>query len=218
MEIARIGQSPILMKKVIPFYLLLFLSLTAGTNPGTRLKGTYTILPESSLKLHGTSNVRDFSCTCTQQWGSYPVVYESNDDNTCWYFDEVRLSIEVNSLDCHHRPITNDLAKTLQSDKYPFIHLQVLEAIQKDECIRMPYGECMNTLIDLNIEIAGVQKVVELDVDCYHVQDETYQFSAFQNLDMCDFNIDPPSALLGLIQVDQHIGIEIDLRIKLEYL
>ena len=203
--------------KTPAFILVLSLIFLAASNPRKKLEGTYTILPESSLTLFGTSNVTDFNCDCTQKWGSYPVIYETNDENTCWYFDEVGLSIEVRSLDCHHKPITKDLAKTLKADQYPYIHFKVLEAIRKDECIQMPAEECLTTWIDVAIEIAGAKKVVKLDVDCYHMQNDVYQFSVFHEIDMCDFNIEPPTALMGLIKVDQVIGINIDLRVRLEY-
>ncbi len=180
-------------------------------------KGRYTILPQSTLQLHGKSNINNFNCDCTQKWGSYPVSYETNDENTCWYFDEVHLAIEVASLDCRHKAITRDLAKTLKADSYPYIKLKVLEAIQTDECVRMPVEECLTTMIDVMIEIAGVQKLTKLEVDCYHIQDNIYHFSAYQDLDMCDFNIEPPTALMGLIQVDRYITIDIDLRVRLDH-
>ena len=199
---------------IIFFLILLLFSITPEENQ--KSKGRYTILPQSTLQLHGKSNINDFNCDCTQKWGSYPVAYETNADNTCWYFDEVHLAIEVASLDCRHKPITRDLAKTLKAKAHPYIKLKVIEAIQTDACVQMPVDECLTTIIDVEIEIAGVRKLTKLEVDCYHIKDDTYHFSAFQDLDMCDFNIEPPTALMGLIQVDRYITIDIDLRIRLD--
>ena len=90
-----------------------------------------------------------------------------------------------------------------------------MEAIQKDKCRVLPVSECLTNDINVEIEIAGVTKTVRLEVDCYFMEDDTYHFSAFHELDMCEFNIAPPTALLGLIQVNRNILIDIDLRVRL---
>ncbi|MDX1684888.1 MAG: hypothetical protein R3275_06585 [Saprospiraceae bacterium] len=180
-------------------------------------EATYTILPESTLAIFGTSNINEFKCECKKSWGSYPISFETNEDATCLYFEEVGLSIPVESLDCRHPQITKDLAKALKADHHPYIHFRVLEAIHKDQYEDLPIGQCISTIIHVEIEIGGVVNLVNLEVDCYFLENNMYHFSAFQELNMCDFEIEPPTAMLGLIQVNPIILIDIDLRVRLHY-
>lgn len=199
---------------------LLLLTLIGLVNAATDLSkednySSYSILPESSLVIYGTSNVNEFSCSCEQSWGSYPVRYETNTDRTVWSFHDVGLDILVKSLDCGNRQMSKDLAETLKADRHPHIRFNILEAIQKDKCRILPKQECLTNDINVEVEIAGVTKVVRLEVDCYFIDENTYHFSAFHSLDMRDFNIVPPKVLLGLIQVNKNILLDIDLRVSL---
>lgn len=184
---------------------------------GDPSKATYSILPSSTLSLSGTTNVNNFQCHCTKSWGSYPVSFKTNKAGTCWYFNEVGLSIPVKSLDCRHKQISKDLEKALEAEKHPYIHFRVLEALRKEECAVLPIGECLTTIIDLEIEIAGVNRHIELEVDCYFIDENKYHFSAYHEINMKDFKIEPPTALFGMIQVNPEILIDIDLRVKIHY-
>lgn len=168
------------------------------------------ILPESRIFLEGTSNVNSFSCELCN--GSSPtkldLCYQPEKLN--YMFDQNQYAISVDKFVCDNKHITADLKKALKIDQHPYIYLQLNKLIGFNNKIGVKQAE-------LSITIAGVTNDYCLS---YELKPgvEKGQFQVFLNydFDMRDFEIEPPTALMGLIKVKKDIEIKLHLVLAIE--
>ena len=113
--------------------------------------------------------------------------------------------LDNSCFDCGSRVINKDFMNLLKSEEYPKIVLELKE-IKKDlstDCI-------VHALIE--IVIAGESKSYFIPVELK--DDKIINVSGALNLNICDFNLEPPKKALGLIVVSDIIKINFDLVVE----
>ena len=199
----------------IEILIVLFIGLM-NNEKANEFNGSYEILESSILRLHGTTNVNAFTCDCEQEFTSKPLSFITSNKGKTWNFSRAQLSVNVESFDCGIKALNRDLAKTLKADQFPNIAINVLEACQLMDCFVVDDQECLTARTQVIVDLAGVSKMVDIDVDCYFREGADFHFLAHKTLNMCDFNIQPPTAFLGMVQVDENIVIDLDLKVRLK--
>jgi hypothetical protein len=201
-------------KLFIEVLFALFIGLVSN-DKSNEFNGTYEILDSSILRLHGTTNVNAFTCDCEQGFNSSPLSFITTNEGKTWNFSRAQLNVNVKAFNCGIKALNRDLAKTLKADEYPHIGINVLEACQLMDCFVVDDNECLTAKTQVIVNLAGVSKMVDMDVDCYFREGSDFHFLAHKTLNMCDFNIEPPTAFLGMVQVDEKIVIDLDLKVRL---
>jgi hypothetical protein len=169
----------------------------------------------SVLYLKGTSNINSFQCTCTESFPTYNIGFKTVKDGRRILFTDAQIKIPTKKLDCQNRAINKDLFKALRADDFRYITIDILEAYQMDPCFLFEScDEWTNISVGASMKIAGVCQAINLDAQATKLAEDRYRILADYNLSMYDFNIDPPSALMGLIKVDHSITIYIDLTVE----
>lgn len=163
------------------------------------------LLEGSKLRINGTSNVNDFSCLYDEAFETDTLrhLIKVGEDLVEVGGDE--LDLKIDSFDCGKRGINRDFRNTLKSKEYPFIVVELI-SVQNENGIP--------SKADVNISLAGESKDYAVPLENISFDKGIFTVQGEQVLNMTDFNIDPPSALLGLIKVKDRLTIQFSLRIK----
>jgi hypothetical protein len=164
---------------------------------------------ESKLSINGKSNVNDFRCLSNHdlRQDSLNFTYEYTGNNI--QVSNIKLNLEVDQFDCGKKGINRDFRNSLKYQEYPFIQITLNEVILEDSEDLSP------TSANLTIEIAGVEQTYSVPLSEFSRDENQVLVEGSKVLHMTDFNIEPPFALFGLVQVSNELNIVFDLVIKL---
>lgn len=188
---------------------LLFLSFFLLTTFAfSQVTQTISILPESKIYLNGVSNINEFSCVVrnNNQPEKLDLCYTKDEDQLI--FDDNRYAISVARFDCENRHMTRDLKETLKMEEHPYIYLELksLEEISLTD---------KTNQATLKITIAGKPNEYCLPYKVERLDQNIYRVDLESDFNMRDFDIEPPTALMGLIKVKEKISIRLNLLVKL---
>ncbi len=177
----------------------------------------YRITDNSSLVLEGKTNVNAFRCHCTEKFfrQDYQAVLSTFPPEGLG-FRNTGLALPVASLDCGNKLMNRDLQKALHADRHPFIHIY-LRQVKTDKCHRLSAGnDWMRLKVLTCISINGKDKEYWLDVNAVRHSPTRFRFVSSKRIDMTDFGIAPPTAMMGMVRVENDIIIRMDLEVSLD--
>lgn len=170
---------------------------------------TYTLLPASTLKINGTTNVHDFSCLSKQVFEPREVFsVPGNGRNLC--FQQAELALKASNLDCGSQGINRDMQKALKADRHPHIFLRVHE-------VQTPANNYswQSLTVHASLTLAGLQRNLSIPVQYQQQSPHRARVRGTYQLHLTDFGIEPPKAMLGLIQVKDLLLLEFDLHLEM---
>lgn len=197
------------------FYLVSLLwflpALPAGNAGVPKNDIKWVIQKTSSLNIAGHTNVNSFACAVNQ--------YTRPDTITCIYNKDQRsagitlkgsLLIDVDAFDCHNRPMTSELKKTLKQPQYPYLKIAFL-SLEK-----MPDPQSRNESVKgwVNIEMAGVCKRFEINYELMVKNDACIELIGCRTFCFSDFDLEPPQKMGGVIRVKNEIDVQFHLYIR----
>jgi hypothetical protein len=194
--------------KAILLTVLSLLSLAFTLLPGELQEVHFNIEPSSRLLLNGTSNINEFSCDCDSYNHSGKVLLEPSDKGY-WQFREAILSVEVKAFDCGHSGINRDMGIALKAHKYPHITISLKSLFHDDKLQHFHVGEKRDLHAIVDIALAGTTKRTPIFIHVTRLSESEYNISCEKDLFMSDFGVDPPTALFGLVKVNDLINISI---------
>ena len=171
------------------------------------------ILKESKLYLEGRSNVNEFTCHCEQEVIPMTTDFSIDVERTIADFFNLALNISTQKLDCGHKIMNKDLQKTLQVDQHPYIKIK----LQKVHLNRSKSGLNQfwtHYLAETDLTIAGNTSSYKIPVMAKRIGAKTYQFKSFYEIQLSEFGIAPPTALLGVVKVEDTFIIHFDLHVE----
>ncbi|MCO6475993.1 MAG: YceI family protein [Phaeodactylibacter sp.] len=198
---------------------ILLALLTSSIAPSPpRAELSYRILQTSRLFLEGTTNVNTFicNCTCIQSFPRLQFEMEVKEESEQAIFEEAQLRIRTRDLDCGNRNMNKDMYETLKANQYPSIAITILEAGLRPGEKLSQTEEWSHIVARAQISVAGVTRTALLKVRAKQIGTATYRFLSQYTIKMTDFNIDPPTAMLGLVKVNDKIEINFDLTVAVE--
>lgn len=157
----------------------------------------------SSLFIQGSSNVNTFQCHFNM--ASMPaktrIYYQKNEPIIS--FKNAKLKLTNQGFNCGSRLINKDFHELLQSEKYPFIHLELEKIVSHD------YGYTAY----VEIQIAGKKIRYAIPIK---QKETTDKYSGKLDINITDFNLVPPKKMLGAIVVREEISIHFDFKLTIE--
>lgn len=163
------------------------------------------IMDGSKLKINGTSNVTDFECIYDEKIEQDTLSHYVEFEDTFVAVGGDELRLEIDSFDCGKRGINRDFRKVLRSSEYPNIDIR-LEKVYREE------GKPVEA--DVAITLAGTTNQYRVRLHQVALEKSSATVGGSQIINMTDFGIEPPTALFGLIKVDNTLQINFTLRIK----
>ncbi len=190
------------MKKVM--LVAIFLFTGAFTNAQHKFhEKKVSVLPSSQLSINGDTNINKFECIFnTAYLKETQKIYYSRKDSII-NFTGATLVLNNQGFDCGNKGINQDFNDLIKSDKYP----QILLEIHQVKLRTKEFG-----VATICITMAGKQKYYDVPIN---IKDgEIAQFQGELELNIKDFNLEPPKKLFGIIVVKDEIEINFDLKVK----
>lgn len=162
-----------------------------------------TVLPSSQLSINGDTNINKFECVFdTEYLKEAQKVYYSRRDSIMNFRGAI-LVLNNKGFDCGNKGINQDFHDLLKSDQYPEILLEINQVKLRTK----EFG-----VATICITMAGKQKYYDVPIN---IKDEDIaQFQGELELNIQDFNLEPPKKLFGIIVVKDEIEINFDLKVK----
>ncbi len=153
---------------------------------------------ESSLKVYGTSNLHDWDINAEEQSGI--ITFKNLKTAT---IEKCNLKVVVESLKSGKNGMDKNTFKALNSDSYSTItyHLNAI----KNSTDNGDGTFQVKSLGDLTI--SGVKKEISLDF-LVTVSQGKIMLTGEKTINMTNYNIEPPKALLGTITTGEEVTIK----------
>jgi len=187
-----------------PAILLALLVFTAGWATTANLL-RLDVQPESKIRVEGTSSLHDWTCevkaiTGTFEAGAAPAT-------TLEALSGVQITVPVSGLESKNGQMNKKAREALKANASPTIQY-VMKSAQVQS---PPAADGWTTLKATGtLKIAGVEKPVTLTVKGKEVGGGSYRFTGSTPLQMSDFGISPPTAMLGTLKTGDRVTIHFD--------
>lgn len=181
------------------------------------IQKTYIISKKSVLTLDGKTNVNSFTCGCNEEFQRQALmVTPATDGSLSLNFHAATLKLGIKSLDCGNKLMNKDLQKALHADEHPYITIE-LKKVEQDRCNRLTELKDWVRLKALaKITLNGYSKEYWLNISAKKYDANRFQFIGSKTLNMTDFCVIPPVAMMGMIKVQDAITINLDLEVTVE--
>lgn len=211
--------------------------LSASGDTGAQSIGlAYTLQDTASrVVLEGSSTLTDWSCESSDFEGflSLPLrteaVPEIRKNIKTGSARELRknvttsllarprglLWIPVRSFECDNERMTRDMQQALKANDHPYIIFQY----NRLHDVNFPEGSTADSVsLDLalsgGLAMAGSANGVELRTTVREHRDRTVELSGTFTVRMTDFDVTPPTALMGLIEVHDRVTVKYNLSVR----
>lgn len=197
------------MKSVI-FIVLLWSSLNIGTVNET-METSLVVHPSSSVTINGKTNVNKFTCAIAAYTGTDTLMLTAVRGKGA-SFKRGLVKLNAPGFDCGMNVITKDFRESIQSDTYPYIKINFIsfERVPKYETTEEKFnGKLTITLADV---------AVPCDVRCSIIKDEKnlIHLRGKRAFKFSDFNLEPPTKMMGAIKVDENIIVNFHLVLSMK--
>jgi len=163
------------------------------------------IMPSSKILINVKTNVNSIKCQYNVLKLKEPIAVFFKKFDEKIIFDKTALILENVDFDCGGSAINKDFQELLKSKTYPQITIDLKEI---NRCGSEAHN--VEALVDLNI--AGVTK--SFNVPVRFENNGNLYVKGSLNLNIRDFNIEPPRKALGLVVVKDMIEIDFQLTVK----
>lgn len=172
----------------------------------------YAILDGSKIAVLGSTNINEFVCFSEEKYGKRKIDFSLDEHKTTIHFTNATLKLPVASLDCGNVVMNSNLCRTLKSDDYPFIIVDLKEARSKDGGT-INLANLTQLIAKVDLTLAGVRKTKEIRFSGKQTAPGHFYFNGLHNLSLKEYNLETPAALFGLIKVADDIGVRFNLTI-----
>lgn len=173
------------------------------------LDGKLRLLPESRLSIEGRSNINRFSYRYTKMpEGSGGACLAELAALLPSLLNEP-LALEIDAFDSGHQRMNRDLRQLLESDAHPHIIAVPLEFEGFDErgqSVPLSSDALSEIRARADFSIAGKSEPQVLSAKVER-QENSVTLTGELEIDIADYGLEAPRALLGLIKVRPHITV-----------
>ena len=170
---------------------------------------SFTITQDFTITIKGDSNVHDWESAVesVEGSGSFKMAEDGKLRITA-----CNLSIPVKSIKSSKgKKMDKKTMKALNEEEYPSIEYKLTEFEN------MVFdGDSFTANAIGNLSIAGTTKSIALDITSTALENGNYEIRGAKAMKMTDFNIKPPTALLGTMRTKDEITIEFRVILKPE--
>lgn len=173
---------------------------------------TYSFEKGSKVSIDGTSNVKDFLCSSNKLFAGQNAELNREDSEKVG-FSNAALDFNLSSLDCGNNGMNKDLMKAMKADRFPLISVKLLNA-RISQGKKLSLSGWTTVKITLSVSMAGSTKNANIIVQGKQTGDNQYRFVGQYSMLMTDFGITPPTALFGMVKVNDAIIVKFDLLVS----
>lgn len=202
------------MKHVTQILTLPFILLFTLLGLGEVVYSQITYIPDSSSKLwiEGRSNINEFECQANQYFGEASLI--DSDDEVEFLREEeervfLQVEIRVDGFECGKSRMNRDLQEALKSSEFPEITFLFGSA----EILEMPsdHDQAFQLEVRGSLTVAGNTRDIRFNTRAYFLESHKVRAIGKTTIRMSDFDVVPPTALMGLIKADDELSVNFDL-------
>lgn len=179
---------------------LMIVSLATLAQPSVRL-----IPDQSEISIKGTSNLHDWKENVKSFKVNLDLEFKENELKGIGH---VHVTLMSNSIESDNSIMTNKTHEALNVKKYPQIEFRLVSV----DRLSSQNGKFSGTLAG-DITVAGVTKRITLSFTGVHTNNRI-SIKGTKELNMNDFRIDPPKALMGTLKTGEEVTISFDLNFQ----
>ena len=176
-----------------------------GNNPDLVLQ------PKSRIWVNGTSNVRNFECTAA----TINVTVETNRPNAVHAVavgdkavGKVDLSVPVATMDCNNGTMNEHMKDALKAGDHPVIDFAL------ESYALLNAGDSVAITLHGTLTVGGTTKPVTIAAEAKDVGGGVLHVAGEYALHMKEFDLKPPSLMLGTMKVAEAVTVHFDLLLK----
>jgi polyisoprenoid-binding protein YceI len=191
------------MKKII-----VILSLITGWFFGGVLIAQEYVIDKSlsSINMSGTSTLHDWHMRAATFKTSFDVKTNGNDITV----SDVNVRVKTGDITSSKNIMNNKAADALEAEDHPWIVFDMLDVKGMDV-----EKSNLSGTISGNLTIAGVTRQVDLPFSGLRTSDNrVLSVEGTINLNMTDYDIEPPVALLGRVETDEMVKLDYKVTLK----
>lgn len=176
-----------------------------------------TIEKGGKVWIEGNAGMISFQCNAENLSGVGKINNTNNSLSSIEEEDreiEISVSLPVEALSCGKRAMDEDMYEALKSDSYPSISYKLLSA-QLAEA-NSDTTEWMNIHTRGIMEIAGVRDTTSFVVQGKSMNNNRFQVKGSKKIHMDTYNIERPTAMLGLVKASKDLSVHFDVTVQLE--
>lgn len=159
----------------------------------------------STIHMYGTSNVRDWDAAVEVRNEEVLISDENPGDN---WIETLNFEMPVSEIDSDSRRLNNNIHDYLGVDNHPNIYFSLIEVTDIAES-----GSGYQITADGNLTVGGVERTVTLTADATVNGDGSIQIQGSYDTLMTEFDIDPPTAMLGSIRAEDEVEIKFNVKL-----
>jgi len=195
------------MKKIgsLQFGIVIFLFLIISSDSISQVH--YNVIPTSStMIIHGTSSIHDWQMEVTDLECSATLLVTGNYINS---IRETRFLCKTKSIISDYKLMNNKTYEALKADEFSIITFTMTNAGD----ISLPGNE-FNGSINGFLSIAGEIKEIDVPFRGRLLTNGQVELEGRVPLKMSEFNIDPPTALMGTLKTGDEVWISYSLKME----
>lgn len=195
--------------QILTFLIFTLLGVYSGT-----LTSQVSYVPESDSRLwiEGRSNVNQFECNASRYDGDARI-YE-NTENISDERATIKLEIDVKGFDCGRSRMNRDLQSALKADYFPKITFHFGEVTNLTEVANTE--NALQLEVRGTLTVAGVTREITFKMLGYFLDNGRLRAMGSKEIKMTDYNVEPPTAMLGLVKAENELTVHFDLIAKRE--
>lgn len=128
-------------------------------------------------------------------------------------FSKNKLAVQVNDFNSDNKMALRDFKKLIKSDIYPTMEAQLNSVISSSQIEQKKRNKGIALV---NITITGISRTYKIPVSSIK-KDDYLTIEGGKKISIRDFELEPPTEMLGLIKVSEWINIDFHMVCKLKY-
>lgn len=200
----RVSRPRLLSLSAVLLTTVMLIIAGIGVDSAVAQVKLHVIPSMSSVEIVGTSNVNSFTCVADEVDGFGRIGPDGTSART-----NGELEIPVRSFDCKNGRMSKDLFEALKGEQHPAISFQldVVRVVDDEEF------ESGATLLEAEgtLWVAGQGRSIRTRAMGDRLANGYLRATGNLNFNMSDFDIDPPTALLGMVRVRDEVTVRFEL-------
>jgi hypothetical protein len=172
---------------------------------------TFTPDPDSKIWIEGRSNVNQFSCEAGNYQGEAVLLNQTPGETDMQENEQVKLELQipVRSFECGRSRMNRDLYNALRSEEYLYIEFEFNNARNITENGDVPNSYILE--ISGILTVAGTSREINFKADGFILEDGRLRAVGQKSILMTDYDVEPPTGLLGLVRAENELTVHFDL-------
>ncbi len=167
--------------------------------------------PTSRIWVDGTSNVKDFECNAAKM----DVVVQTNQPNAVHAVSagnkavgSVDVTVPVATMDCKNGTMNDHMREALKATDHPSIEFK----LESYDLVKA--ADSVAVTVRGTLSIGGTTKPVTINAEARDAGGGVLHLAGEYDVHMKEFDLKPPSLMMGMMKVDEMVKVRFDLLLK----